>query len=95
MLNLATGWNTTPDELRATARRIVTAKKHFNILCGWRPDEDTLPSRFLSQPLPDDPDARLTPDRLQQLVTAYNAARGWTPDGYPTAAQIAALDPPR
>ena len=37
MLNLVTGWDVTADELRATARRIVTAKKHFNILCGWQP----------------------------------------------------------
>jgi aldehyde:ferredoxin oxidoreductase len=93
MLNLVTGWDTTADELRATARRIVTAKKHFNVLCGWRPDEDTLPARFLSQPLPDDPAARLSRERLALLVTAYNEARGWTSDGYPTPAQAAALEP--
>jgi aldehyde:ferredoxin oxidoreductase len=93
MLNLVTGWDTTPGELRATARRIVTARKHFNVLCGWRPEEDTLPARFLNQSLPDDPDARLTPERLGRLVTAYNEARGWTPEGYPTAEQIAALAP--
>ncbi|MBI3839689.1 MAG: aldehyde ferredoxin oxidoreductase family protein [Planctomycetia bacterium] len=91
MLNLVTGWDTTPDELRATARRIVTAKKHFNILCGWQPAEDTLPERFLNHPLPDDPTATLTPERLQGLVAAYNTARGWSSEGWPTRGQIAEL----
>jgi aldehyde:ferredoxin oxidoreductase len=91
MLHLVTGWDTTADELRATARRIVTAKKHFNVLSGWRPEEDTLPARFLNQPLSDDPTARLTGERLGKLVRAYNAARGWTSDGYPTAEQVAEL----
>jgi aldehyde:ferredoxin oxidoreductase len=91
MLNLVTGWDTTADELRSTARRIVTAKKQFNIQSGWRPDEDTLPDRFLNQPLPGDPSARLTPERLRELVSAYNTARGWRVDGYPTADQLASL----
>ena len=91
MLRLVTGWDVTPDELRATARRIVTAKKHFNILSGWRPAEDTLPERFLNDPLADDPTARLTPERLRQLIAAYNTARGWTSDGYPPPDEIAAL----
>jgi aldehyde:ferredoxin oxidoreductase len=91
MLNLVTGWNATPDELRATARRIVTAKKQFNMLSGWQPNEDTLPERFLDQPLPGDPEALLTADRLRELITAYNAARGWSPDGYPPADQLSAL----
>jgi aldehyde:ferredoxin oxidoreductase len=91
MLNLVTGWDTTGDELHTTARRIVTAKKQFNILCGWRPDEDTLPARFLNQPLSGDPAASLTAERLGALVRAYNRARGWTSDGYPPEAQIIAL----
>ncbi len=47
MLRLVTGWNVTADELRMTARRIVAAKKLFNIRAGWVPGEDTLPARLL------------------------------------------------
>ncbi len=82
MLHLVTGWDVTADELRQTARRIVTLKKRFNIAAGWTAAEDTLPSRLLRQPLPEDPQAHLTADRLAKLVQAYNTARGWTPDGY-------------
>jgi aldehyde:ferredoxin oxidoreductase len=82
MLRLVTGWDVTADELRETAVRIVTAKKHFNILAGWTPAEDTLPDRILRQPLPEDARAQLSPGRLSALVEAYNAARGWTPEGW-------------
>ncbi len=91
MLNLVTGWDTTADELRATAKRIVVAKKHFNVLCGWQPEEDTLPSRFLNHPLPDDAAAMLTPQRLQGLIAAYNTARGWSADGFPPSEQTDAI----
>lgn len=83
MLRLVTGWEVTDRELRQTARRIVEAKKQFNILAGWTPAEDTLPERMLSTPLPDDARAELSTERLQSLVKAYNVARGWSEDGYP------------
>ncbi len=54
MLHLVTGWDTSADELRRAAARIVTAKKRFNILAGWTPAEDTLPDRILHDALPED-----------------------------------------
>ena len=39
------------DELRATARRIVMAKRVYNIREGWRPADDWLPDRLLNEPL--------------------------------------------
>ncbi|HVQ13107.1 MAG TPA: aldehyde ferredoxin oxidoreductase family protein, partial [Vicinamibacterales bacterium] len=57
MLRLVTGWDTTADELRDTARRVVGLKRQFNLLAGWTPAEDTLPDRFFDSPLPNDPDA--------------------------------------
>lgn len=82
ILRLVTGWDVTADELRQTARRIVTAKKRFNILAGWTPAEDTLPDRMLKQALPDDARAQLSAERLSALVRAYNQARGWSPEGW-------------
>ena len=49
LLRHVTGWDVTAAELCMTARRIVTAKKLFNIREGWTPAEDTLPERFLSE----------------------------------------------
>jgi aldehyde:ferredoxin oxidoreductase len=92
MLQLVTGWETTPSELRRTAERIVTAKKQFNILAGWTPEEDTLPQRMLQEALPDDEAARLSPERLGALVRAYNTLRGWSPEGWLSPRQLAELN---
>ena len=76
MLAKVTGWDVTAGELRATAQRIVAAKREFNLLAGWTPEEDTIPARFLDAPLPGDPTAVLTRDRLQELVAEYYRQRG-------------------
>ena len=78
MLRQVTGWDVTAGELRETARRIVAAKREVNLLAGWTREEDTLPERFLTTPLPGDPAAALTHDCLQELVTEYHRQRGWT-----------------
>ena len=77
MLRYVTGWDVTADELRETAKRIVSAKRQFNLLAGWTPAEDTLPDRFLNTPLPSDPEAFLSRQRLDDLVTEYHRQRGW------------------
>jgi aldehyde:ferredoxin oxidoreductase len=80
MLRLVTGWDVTADELHDTARRIVAAKREVNVAAGWTPEEDTLPERFFSTPLPNDAAAVLTREHLQQLVAEYHRQRGWTAD---------------
>ncbi len=92
MLQLVTGWDTTAEELRMTAHRIVTAKKQYNILAGWRPSEDTLPPRLLRDALPEDSRARLRPQRLHALVQAYNRVRGWSPEGWIPVEELQRLD---
>jgi aldehyde:ferredoxin oxidoreductase len=77
MLHAVTGWDVTADELRDTARRIISAKRQVNLLAGWTQEEDTLPERFLDAPLPNDPAATLTRERLHELVAEYHRQRGW------------------
>lgn len=93
ILRLVTGWNITADELRATARRIVTAKKRFNILAGWTPAEDTLPARLLRQAIPEDARAQLTAERLSELVRTSNQARGWSSEGWLSEKDMRIDDP--
>ncbi|MCY4654109.1 MAG: aldehyde ferredoxin oxidoreductase family protein [Dehalococcoidia bacterium] len=82
-LNLITGWDVTPDELRRAGERINNLKKLFNIREGWTREDDTLPARVLSEPLPDGVAAgvRLSPSDLDMMVAAYYQARGWNTDG--------------
>ena len=84
ILALVTGWDVTATELRATAQRIVAARKRFNIEAGWTPAEDTLPQRLLQEAIPEDARAQLSEERLMSLIKAYNLARGWTADGWLT-----------
>ena len=51
LLEPVTGWDIDADELRRTARRIVVAKRLFNLREGWTRAEDSLPERFLTEPL--------------------------------------------
>lgn len=78
-----TGWDVTADELRATSRRIVTAKKLYNQREGWTRAEDTLPRRFLSEGIPVGADAQavLPRERLDAMVSAYYRERGWDASG--------------
>ena len=83
----------TGDELQATAGRIVTAKKLYNQREGWTPAEDTLPQRFLSEGLPasDGAQATLPRERLQAMIQAYYAARGWGDNGRVPRGVIASM----
>lgn len=93
MLSLVTGWDVSPDELKTTAQRIVTAKKLYNVRQGWTPAEDTLPKRFLSEELTDGASAgaTLSADRLQEMISAYNRARGWSDEGWISDEHLAEL----
>ena len=78
LLAVVTGWDVDAAELRATAARIVLAKRAYNQREGWRPEDDWLPARLLEQPLtmPSGRTARLTSARLRAMVDGYWAARG-------------------
>jgi aldehyde:ferredoxin oxidoreductase len=85
LLRAVSGWDVDGDELRATARRIVLAKRAFNLREGWTRAEDTLPARFLSEPLElgSGRTASLTAERLDAMIDAYYAGRGLDADGRP------------
>ena len=85
LLAAVTGWDVTADELHDTARRIVLAKRVFNLREGWTPADDWLPARLLQEPLTlrSGRVASLTAPTLRAMVDGYWAARGLDPDGHP------------
>jgi aldehyde:ferredoxin oxidoreductase len=93
LLSSVTGWDVDGAELRRTARRIVLAKRVYNIREGWRPADDWLPERLLSEPLrlASGREAALTPDRLRAMIDAYYATRGLDERGRPDEAQLTDL----
>ena len=93
LLASVTGWDVTGSELRAVARRIVLAKRAYNIREGWRPEDDWLPDRLLNEPLtlPSGRVATLTADRLRAMIDSYYSMRGLDPEGRPDPAALADL----
>ena len=88
-----TGWDVTGEELRGTARRIVLAKRLYNLREGWTRAEDWLPERFLGESLElnSGRTAALTPERLKMMIDAYYERRGLDPEGRPLPATEAEL----
>jgi aldehyde:ferredoxin oxidoreductase len=93
LLGAVTGWDCDGDELRSTARRIVVAKRLYNLREGWTRAEDTLPERFLEQPLElsSGRQAALTRERLSEMIDAYYVGRGLDDAGLPSASTEADL----
>jgi aldehyde:ferredoxin oxidoreductase len=90
LLASVTGWDVTGEELRATARRIVMAKRVYNIREGWRREDDWLPGRLLNEPLtlPSGRVATLTADRLRAMIESYYKMRGLDPEGHPDVSVV-------
>jgi aldehyde:ferredoxin oxidoreductase len=93
LLSSVTGWDVDGAELRRTARRIVLAKRVYNLREGWRPADDWLPERLLSEPLrlASGREAGLTSARLRAMIDAYYTARGLDDQGQPGLAQLTDL----
>jgi aldehyde:ferredoxin oxidoreductase len=91
LLSKVTGWDVDADELHETARRIVLAKRAFNLRQGWTPADDWLPERFLDTPLELESGrvANLPAERLRAMIDTYYAERGLDSAGRPAAVATA------
>ena len=93
-LNLITGWDVTPNELKLAGERINNLKKLFNIREGWTRKDDTLPDRVLTEVLPDGvaSGTGLSAQDLDMMISAYYETRGWDADGMIPDAKLEELD---
>jgi aldehyde:ferredoxin oxidoreductase len=91
LLSKVTGWDVDADELHETARRIVLAKRAFNLRQGWTPADDWLPERFLDTPIELESGrvASLPAERLRAMIDTYYAERGLDSAGRPAAVPTA------
>lgn len=71
-----TGLNLSKEELSALARTVTTKAREFNLREGMIPADDTLPRRFLSEPL--EPEGNeISEGELGQMVAEYYTLKGW------------------
>jgi len=79
--------------LAEVGERIWTLVRLFNAREGFTRDDDELPP-LLREPVANGPQAgsAVDPERFERLLDLYYAARGWGPNGLPTAETVARLD---
>jgi aldehyde:ferredoxin oxidoreductase len=75
LLNSATGWQTTPQELLKSGERIFNMKRLVNLKFGLKQEDDRLPSLLL-EPLADGGAAGNVPD-INLMLGEYYRFRGW------------------
>jgi aldehyde:ferredoxin oxidoreductase len=66
-------------ELWDRCAHVSQAEREFNVREGLRPEEDTLPARFIDRPIPDGP-SKGTTINIDRLVKDYYKEKGWDKD---------------
>lgn len=92
LLQAATGWALTGEAVRRIGERIVNLERLFNAREGIARKDDTLPARFVTEPLPaGNPSAGAVVD-LETMLDEYYRARGWdVATGLPTPEKLQEL----
>jgi aldehyde:ferredoxin oxidoreductase len=80
----------TAQDLLEAGERINNLERLFNIREGLTRADDTLPRRFLKEPILDNKGNPQTVD-LERLLDMYYLARGWDLEGYPRAETLERL----
>ncbi len=90
LVNAATGWDWTADDLLQVGERLFNLKRLINLRLGVTRADDTIPYRFLAEPRPSGAAAGVLPD-LGRMLPLYYELRGWDAEGQPTREQLEVL----
>jgi aldehyde:ferredoxin oxidoreductase len=96
LLQAATGWNITGEDVRRIGERIVNLERLLIAREGITRQDDTLPRRFLQEPMPEGSGPSTgSVLELEAMLDEYYLARGWDKEtGLPTRAKLKELDLP-
>lgn len=86
LLSAATGQTFSADVFDRLGERIWNLTRQFNLREGLDPAEDTLPKRFVQEPLPSGPykGHHISQEDMAALKKDYYSLRGWDEQGRPT-----------
>ena len=87
ILSAATGIDYTVSSLQKIGERIWNLERLYNIREGIDGAQDTLPARFLEEPLGEGPSSGRVVD-LEKMLGDYYQARGWDEEGIPTSGKL-------
>ena len=82
MIKRVTGLELDKEAMKTIARSIANETRRFNMREGLTPNDDQLPQRFFTEPLPESGKV-ITRDQMYQLIKDYYKARGWDEKGRP------------
>jgi len=94
LMQAVTGLTFTPDEVYKVGERINNLARAFNVREGFTRDDDTLPSRLLTEPLKGGASKGhlVSKDDLDTMLDEYYTARGWgTKTGKPSREKLVEL----
>jgi len=93
MLNAATGMEVTVEEFIRLGERVWNLVRLFNLREGFTRKDDTLPWRFLNEPLPSGiaKGRLLTQEQMSSMLDEYYLLRGWNKTGSPTKEKLREL----
>jgi len=90
--SVVTGRVLNAEDVMHIGERMVNLERAFNVREGLTRKDDTLPKRFLEEPLPDGP-AKGQTVKLEPMLDEYYQLRGWEKDtGFPTRGKLDELD---
>ncbi|MBQ7229848.1 MAG: aldehyde ferredoxin oxidoreductase, partial [Oscillospiraceae bacterium] len=76
------GTEYTPEQVLEIGERIYNIERMFNKAAGMKPEDDRLPKRLLTEPVPDGPSKGMT-SKLEITLPDYYKVRGWE-NAFPT-----------
>jgi aldehyde:ferredoxin oxidoreductase len=77
-------------DIQLAGERIWNLERLYNLRAGFTSADDTLPPRFLNEPLAEGGSAGYVV-HLDEMLAEYYRFRGWTQDGVPTHRKLKAL----
>lgn len=91
LYNSVTGLSLTDRDVMHIGERVINLEHAYNVREGWTRRDDTLPERFLKEPLPEGPAKGLVVN-LEFMLDEYYRLRKWSSSGLPTKAKLLELD---
>jgi aldehyde:ferredoxin oxidoreductase len=93
LINATTGWNFEYHDIDLIGERAHTIKKAFNIREGWTRKDDTLPWRWMHEPMKEGASAGhvVSEEELEYMKDLYYQAKGWTKEGLIPKEKLIAL----
>ena len=91
LIRALTGLEITKEDLLRIGERIVNMEKLFNLRFGATPELDTLPDKFLHEPIGEGPSTGAKVD-LAPMVRDFYSRMGWDSRGVPLLPTLKALD---